>query len=81
MVQIHKRFTDEQVRMLFRSYNQGQISRTDVQEMLGIGRARFFVLLKDYRQDPQARLCGSFTCLSLCPRLGQLLAQARPGNR
>jgi hypothetical protein len=45
MVQIHGHFTDEQVRMLFGSYNQGQISRTDVQEMLGIDRARFFVLL------------------------------------
>ena len=52
MGQIHKRFTDEQVRMLLLSYSQGQISRADVQEMLGIGRSRFFVLLKDYRRDP-----------------------------
>jgi hypothetical protein len=41
------------VRMLLQSYNQGQIRRADVQEMLSVGRARFFVLLKDYRQDPQ----------------------------
>lgn len=53
MGQIHKRFTDEQVRMLFQSYNRGQISREDVQEILDIGRSRFFVLLKDYRQDPE----------------------------
>ena len=53
MGQIHKRFTDEQVRMLLQSYRQGQLSRADVQEMLGIGRSRFFVLLKDYRQDPE----------------------------
>lgn len=53
MGQIHKRFTDEQVRMLFQSYSRGQISREDVQEILDIGRSRFFVLLKDYRQDPE----------------------------
>jgi len=53
MGQIHKRFTDEQVRMLLQSYGRGQISRADVQELLGIGRSRFFVILKTYRQDPQ----------------------------
>ena len=53
MGQIHKRFTDEQVRMLFQSYDQGQISRDDVQEILSIGRSRFFVLLKEFRQDPE----------------------------
>ncbi len=29
MSQIHKRFTDEQVRMLFQSYSQGQLSQGD----------------------------------------------------
>lgn len=53
MTQVHKCSSDEQVRMLFESYNRGQISRSDLQEMLGIGRARFFGLLRDYRQDPQ----------------------------
>jgi hypothetical protein len=52
MGQIHKRFTDEQVRMLFQSYSKGQLSQGDVQELLGIGRSRFFELLKDYRGDP-----------------------------
>jgi len=53
MSQLHKRFTDEQVRVLFQGYCQGQFSRSDLQELLGIGKSRFFVLLKAYRQDPE----------------------------
>jgi len=52
MGQIHKRFTEEQVRLLMQSYDQGQLNRRELQEMLDIGRSRFFVLLKDYRRDP-----------------------------
>jgi hypothetical protein len=52
MSQLHKRFTDEQVRVLFQGYCQGQFSRSDLQELLGIGKSRFFVLLKANRQDP-----------------------------
>jgi len=52
MSQLHKRFTDEQIKLLFKSYCQGQMSRTDLQEMIGIGKSRFFVLLKKYRNDP-----------------------------
>ena len=53
MGQIHKRFTDEQIRMLFQKYSQGQLSQGNMQELLGIGRSRFFVLLQDYRRDPE----------------------------
>ncbi len=52
MGQLHKRFTDEQVRVLFQGYVQGQLSRADLEEMMGIGKTRFFALLKRYRQDP-----------------------------
>jgi len=52
MSQIHRRFTDEQVRVLLHGYSQGQLRRTDVQDLLGIGKARFFALLRVYRQDP-----------------------------
>ena len=52
MGQIHKRFTDEQVRLLMQSYDQGQLNRRELQELLDIGRTRFFALLKDYRRDP-----------------------------
>jgi len=53
MGQIHKRFTDEQIRMLFQRYRQGQLSQGDMQELFGIGRSRFFVLLQGYRRDPE----------------------------
>ena len=53
MSQLHKRFTDEQIKVLFQSYCQGQICRADLQEMLRIGKSRFFVLLKEYRRDPE----------------------------
>jgi ribosomal protein S17 len=54
MTQIHKRFTAEQVKVLFQGYCQGNLSRSDVEEMLGIGKTRFFALLKIYRQDQDA---------------------------
>ena len=54
MSQIHKRFTDEQVKVLFEGYCQGKINRADIQEMLSIGKSRFFALLKEYRRDPGA---------------------------
>ncbi len=53
MGQIHTRFTDEQVKLLFQGYRQGQLNRTNVQELLGIRKSRFFALLKAYRQDPE----------------------------
>ena len=52
MVQIHKRFTDEQVKVLMRGYCQGTLPRSQIEAMLGIGKTRFFALLKAYRQDP-----------------------------
>lgn len=54
MDQLHKRFTDDQIRVLFRGYHQGLLSRAEVQEMLSLGKTRFFALLKDYLRDPQA---------------------------
>ena len=53
MSHIHRRFTDEQVRVLFQGYCQGQLRRVDVQDLLGIGKSRFFARLKVYRQDPE----------------------------
>jgi len=54
MNQIHKRFTDEQFKVLFEGYCQGKINRADIQEMLSIGKSRFFALLKEYRRVPGA---------------------------
>ena len=53
MTQLHKRFSDEQLRVLFRGYCQGQFSRADLQEMLDIRKTRFFALLSEYRRDPE----------------------------
>ena len=36
MGQIHKHFTDERVRLLMQCYDQGQLSREEAQELLGI---------------------------------------------
>ena len=56
MDQIHKRFTTEQVKVLLKGYYQGMLDRAAVEEILGIGKTRFFALLRQYRHDP-GRLC------------------------
>jgi transposase len=52
MVQIHKKFTVEQIKILFSAYEQGHISRGEIEETLGINKTRFFALLKQYREHP-----------------------------
>lgn len=52
MVQVHKRFSDEQVRILFHGYCQGLLTRAAVQEVLGVSKSSFFALLRQYRRDP-----------------------------
>jgi len=54
MTHVHKRFTDEQVKVLFNGYCQGLLGRVEIQELLDIGKTRFFALLKEYRQAPEA---------------------------
>jgi hypothetical protein len=54
MPQLHKRLTNDQVKVLLQGYCQGLLARAEVQEMLGIGKSRFFALLKEYRQNPEA---------------------------
>jgi len=53
MSQLHKRFTDEQIKVFLEGYCQGKIKRVEVQELLGIGKTRFFALLKKYRQNAE----------------------------
>jgi len=52
--QLHKRFTDDHVEVLLRGYCQGLLKRAEVQEVLGIGKTRFFALVKEYRDAPDA---------------------------
>ncbi len=54
MDQIHKRFTAEQIEVVLQGYCRGTIERTSVEETLGIGKTRFFALLKEYRYNPKA---------------------------
>ena len=53
MVQVHKKYTDDQIKNLFERYLKHEIERKYVQEILGIRKARFFTLLKDYRKNPE----------------------------
>ena len=53
MSQLHKRFTSEQVTKLLDRYLKNEIERAYIQEILGIKRRRFFVLLKQYKENPQ----------------------------
>jgi len=52
MDQIHKRFTAEQVKVLLMGYCQGLLDRPAIEETLGINRSTFFLLLKEYRRNP-----------------------------
>jgi hypothetical protein len=53
MSQLHKRFTSEQVKELLDCYSRNEIERKYIQEILGIKRRRFFILLKQYKENPQ----------------------------
>ena len=53
MVQLHKKFTDDQIKDLLNRYLKKEIERKYIQEILGIGKTRFFALVKDYRKNPE----------------------------
>ena len=53
MSQLHKRFTSDQVQELLERYLKNEIERKYIQEILGIKKRRFFVLLKQYKENPQ----------------------------
>ncbi len=49
---IHKHFTNEQVKKLLQKYINKEIERKYLQEILGIGKSRFFKLIQTYRSNP-----------------------------
>jgi hypothetical protein len=51
MVQIHKKFSTDQIKVLLTSYEQGHITRNEIENTLGISKTRFFALPKQIR-DP-----------------------------
>ena len=51
--QIHKKFTNEQVKELLQKYLNKGIERKYVEQILGIKKAMFFRLLQSYRSNPE----------------------------
>jgi NAD(P)H-nitrite reductase large subunit len=48
MSQLHKRFISEQVKEFFDRYSKNEIEPKYIQQILGIKKRRFFMLLKEY---------------------------------
>lgn len=53
MAQIHKKFTDQQIKDFFDRYTRKEIPRKYILEVLGIKKSRFAVLFNLYRNNPQ----------------------------
>ena len=51
MDQLHKQLSVEQVKLLLQRYTEGELSRVKLEEVMGVGKTRFFALLKAYRRD------------------------------
>ena len=51
--QIHTKFTTDQVKELMQKYVKGEVGRKYLQEILGIGKSRFFEIIQDYRKNPE----------------------------
>ena len=63
MNRLHKRFTDEQIKVLFQGYCQGMLGREEVQQMLGIGtRVWRKHVLQTGDVDTQWRKVQTLTC-------------------
>jgi len=50
--QLHKRFSDGEVKMLLEKYLSEKVELSYLLEILGIKRRRFFGLLKEYKRNP-----------------------------
>ncbi|MCJ7814141.1 MAG: hypothetical protein MUP34_01830 [Candidatus Atribacteria bacterium] len=53
MKQLHKKFTDYQIKELITRYLKKRIARKYIQEILGIKKTRFFALVKRLKDDPE----------------------------
>jgi hypothetical protein len=53
MSQLHKRFSSDELKKLFNRYLQNEVERKYIQEILGIKKSRFFLLLKHYKENPK----------------------------
>jgi len=53
MAQLHKKFTDSQVKELMERYLKKEVKRRYLQEILGVKRRRFCALVKQYHENPK----------------------------
>lgn len=53
MTQLHKKFTDQQVKELMERYLNKEIERRYLQQILGLSKSRFFYWLRSYRHNPK----------------------------
>jgi hypothetical protein len=53
MTQLHKQFTDEQMRLLFKRFCEGLMTRMEIEEIIDVNKTRFFALVKAYRLNPE----------------------------
>jgi len=53
MGQLHKRFTDNDVKELLRRYVKKELKREYIEQFLGIKTRRFWILFKNYVKDPK----------------------------
>jgi hypothetical protein len=51
--QIHTKFTNEQLKELLQKYINKEVERKYMQQILGIGKSRFFELVAAYRTNPK----------------------------
>jgi hypothetical protein len=50
---IHTKFTNEQVKELMQKYLNKEVERKYLQQILGVGKSRFFKLVQSYRSNPK----------------------------
>ena len=50
--QVHKRLSDEQVRMILGRYTTKELTAAEAMELLGLKRRQFFEWAQRYRKDP-----------------------------
>ena len=76
MSQLHKRFTSDQVKELLERYLKNEVERKYIQEILGICRRRFFMLLKQYKENPPhftIQYQRTAPPRSICPEIEQTI--------
>jgi len=76
--QLHKNFTDGQVKLLFEKYSKKEIKLIYILQILRIKRSRFFELLTRYRKDQITFLSsikGTLVIIESTEKLKQILSK------